>query len=81
MPPLSLRDLRAHRTRQAVADGLGVALSTYGSWEDGDRSPSPADIGTIGDYYDLSPTQRAAMLESLRTVGRTGVAKLGGVAP
>lgn len=49
-----LKKLRGIRTRTGVARELGVSYSLLSFYENGERSPSPANQKKIADYYGVS---------------------------
>ncbi|AYE38435.1 XRE family transcriptional regulator [Companilactobacillus zhachilii] len=51
-----LKDLRnnKHRTQKEIAKDLGVAPTTYASWEQGKREPDQAATLKIANYYGVT---------------------------
>ncbi|GAB5056277.1 helix-turn-helix transcriptional regulator [Companilactobacillus alimentarius] len=52
----TLKKLRSktHRTQKEIAKALGVAPTTYASWEQGKREPDQAATIRIADYFDVT---------------------------
>lgn len=52
----TLKELRnkTHRTQKEIAKALGVAPTTYASWEQGKREPDQATTIRIADYFDVT---------------------------
>ena len=51
----TLKELRNFRqfTQQDVAQGIGVAVSTYANWEQGRTEPGIGDIYNLLVFYDI----------------------------
>lgn len=51
----TLRELRNIKklTQMQMADELRVTEKTYGAWERGFRTPKPADMQKIEDYFNV----------------------------
>ena len=52
----TLKELRnrSHRTQKEIAKSLGVAPTTYASWEQGKREPDQAATVRIADFFDVT---------------------------
>ncbi|KRO00923.1 helix-turn-helix transcriptional regulator [Companilactobacillus kimchiensis] len=52
----TLKKLRSktHRTQKEIAKALGVAPTTYASWEQGKREPDQAATIRIADYFNVT---------------------------
>ena len=48
-----LRKIRGIRTRRGVCKELGIAYSTFSSYEDGSRNPPGRIKQKIADYYGV----------------------------
>lgn len=54
-----LKEIRieANLSRNEVADRLGVALSTYGNWEQGRRSPNVEEIYKLLEIFKIDANE------------------------
>lgn len=54
-----LKEIRneANLSRNEVAEKLGVALSTYGNWEQGRRSPNVDDIYKLLKVFEIDANE------------------------
>lgn len=54
-----LKEIRteANLSRAEVADKLGIALSTYGNWEQGRRAPSIGEIYKLLDVFEIDANE------------------------
>ena len=49
--------LQANLSRTEVAEKLGVALSTYGNWEQGRRSPDICEIYKLLEVFEIDANE------------------------
>ena len=54
-----LKEIRveANMSRNEVAEKLGVALSTYGNWEQGRRSPNVDEIYKLLEIFEIDANE------------------------
>jgi DNA-binding XRE family transcriptional regulator len=69
----ALRDLRLDRgwTQEAVADALGVRVTTVSQWEVGTNIPRIRTIVRLAELYDMPLEMRWAMVEAWAWLARS----------
>src|SRR5215470_14622405 len=66
--PLAARRLAVGHTQEALAELLGVAVSTVGRWERGTQTPQPWQRADLAKNLQITLTELGTLLE--QTTGR-----------